>query len=211
MSKAKFTTLETVGVGAVAYAVGMVVLPFGMIIDAAAMLVVAPAIALNAPTLLTWATSKGSKKAIATIVETDPNDRIAAATIATAKSKLDTIESVATSIRAPNTIRQIKKLVATGHKIIDDIQQDHKDALLVQSWANSYLDETLNLVKGYAALSRQGTTSIEAQRQMAKFDAMLDSLENQFNDLLKRCVENDVMDFDITMSVMNTRLNQEGM
>ena len=124
--------------------------------------------------------------------------------------KLDRILEAASTIRSPNTTRRIKHIDSIGRKIIEDFRQDPKDVRIANSWLNSYLDETLTLVKGYAQLSRTGARSAEAQKQMAQFDDLLDLLEKKFQELLDRLLENDTMDFDVTMQVMKNRLQQEG-
>lgn len=130
--------------------------------------------------------------------------------IKTGTDKLDRILSEAKAIRSPNTTRRIKHIDSIGRKIIEDFRQDPKDVRIANSWLNSYLDETLTLVKGYAQLSRTGTRSVEAQKQMAGFDDMLDLIEKKFQELLDKLLENDTMDFDVTMQVMRNRLQQEG-
>jgi 5-bromo-4-chloroindolyl phosphate hydrolysis protein len=124
--------------------------------------------------------------------------------------KLDRILMEAAQIKSPNTVRRIKHIDAIGRKIIEDFHVDPKDVVLAQSWLNSYLDETITLVKGYAHLSRTGSRSLEAQKQMAKFDEMLDTIEINFQKLLDKLLSNDVMDFDVNMTVMNNRLQNEG-
>ena len=124
--------------------------------------------------------------------------------------KLDRILMEAVQIKSPNTIRRIKHIDSIGRKIIEDFRQDPNDVLLAQSWLNSYLDETINLVKGYAQLSRTGARNIEAQKQMAGFDEMLDTIEHKFQELLDKLLSNDVMDFDVNMTVMKNRLQNEG-
>lgn len=125
--------------------------------------------------------------------------------------KLDRILMEASQIKAPNTVRRIKHIDSIGRKIVEDFRVDPKDVLIAQSWLNSYLDETITLVKGYAQLSRTGARSIEAQKQMAQFEEMLDTIEQKFQELLDKLLSNDVMDFDVNMTVMKTRLQNEGM
>lgn len=124
--------------------------------------------------------------------------------------KLDRILMEAKQIRSPNVQRRINHIDATGRKIIEDFRIDPKDVLLAQSWLNSYLDETIQLVKGYAQLSRAGARNLEAQKQMAQFDDMLDTIDENFQKLLDRLLSNDVMDFDVNMTVMKNRLSNEG-
>ena len=124
--------------------------------------------------------------------------------------KLERITQEAQQIRAPNTQRRIKHIVAIGYKIVEDFRVDPKDVLLAQGWVNSYLDETIGLVKGYAQLSRTGQRSLEAQQQMAKFDELLDTIETKFQELLDKLLANDVMDFDVNLTVMKSRLQNEG-
>lgn len=130
--------------------------------------------------------------------------------IRTGTEKLERIQAEALQIKAPNTTRRIKHIVALGFKIVEDFRQDPKDVLLAQSWLNSYLDETINLVKGYAQLSRTGARSIEAQKQMAQFEELLDTIEHKFQELLDKLLANDVMDFDVNLTVMKGRLQNEG-
>jgi 5-bromo-4-chloroindolyl phosphate hydrolysis protein len=130
--------------------------------------------------------------------------------IKTGTDKLDRILIEATQIKAPNTIRRIKHIDAIGRKIIEDFRIDPKDVLLAQSWLNSYLDETIKLVRGYAQLSKTGARNIEAQKQMAQFDDMLDTIDDNFQKLLDKLLSNDVMDFDVNMTVMKSRLSNEG-
>ena len=124
--------------------------------------------------------------------------------------KLERIQAEALQIKAPNTTRRIKHIVALGFKIVEDFRADPKDVRLAQNWLNSYLDETIGLVKGYAQLSRTGARSIEAQKQMAGFDELLDTIENKFQELLDKLLANDVMDFDVNLTVMKSRLQNEG-
>lgn len=138
------------------------------------------------------------------------DSKIVVEAITKGTEKLERITKEAQGIRAPNTQRRIKHIVAIGYKIVEDFRQDPKDVLLAQNWVNSYLDETIGLVKGYAHLSRTGQRSLEAQKQMAGFDEMLDVIEVKFQELLDRLLANDVMDFDVNMTVMKTRLQNEG-
>jgi hypothetical protein len=124
--------------------------------------------------------------------------------------KLERIQQEALQIKAPNTTRRIKHIVAIGFKIVEDFRQDPKDVRLAQSWLNSYLNETIDLVKGYAQLSRTGARSIEAQRQMTQFEGLLDTIEQKFQELLDKLLANDVMDFDVNQTVMKNRLENEG-
>ena len=139
------------------------------------------------------------------------DSKLVVETIQKATTKLDRITAECERIRAPNTKRRLQHLVALGRKIVEDLRVDPKDVYLAQTWANSYLDETIQLVRDYAELSSNGARSVTAQEQMAKFEDILDTLYENFQKLLDKMVENNISNFDVTMTVMEGRLNHEGM
>ena len=204
------------GIGAVSvFAGGLIGLPFAFIADLA---ISAPLALLTGGGLLAfWPSSKQVKReqALDTIISAaaqqagiDPKEVVEA--ISTANTKLAKIRQLSTGIRAPNTTRRINKICAIGDKIVEDFRADPKDVRVARSWIGTYLDQTIDLVKAYAALSRTGAHSVEAQRKMADFDQMLDLIEDKFQELLKTLLENDVMDFDVNVSVMRNMLQNEG-
>jgi 5-bromo-4-chloroindolyl phosphate hydrolysis protein len=130
--------------------------------------------------------------------------------INTATSKLATVRKHALDIHAPNTKRRIEKICQIGDQIVEDFRIDPKDVRAARSWIGTYLDQTIDLVKAYATLSRTGSRSIEAQQQMAKFDDMLDLLQSEFDKLLKSLVENDINEFGVNVAVMQDMLKNEG-
>lgn len=138
----------------------------------------------------------------------DPKEVVEA--INTSTTKLATIRRHADEIRAPNTKRRINNICKIGDQIVEDFRVDPKDVRVARSWTGVYLDQTIDLVKAYAQLSRSGARNIEAQQKMAEFDGMLDLIESKFAELLKTLLENDVMDFDVNVAVMKDMLQQEG-
>ena len=130
--------------------------------------------------------------------------------INTATNKLATVRKHALDIHAPNTKRRIERICKVGDQIVEDFRIDPKDVRVARSWIGIYLDQTVDLVKAYAVLSRTGSRSIEAQEKMAKFDDTLELIETEFNNLLKSLVDNDVADFDVNSAVMRDMLKQEG-
>ena len=195
---------------------GLIGLPFALLGDLA---ISAPlALVTGAGILHFWPTSKQveREKALDDLITVaskqagiDPKEVVEA--IDTAQTKLAMIRKHAEDIRAPNTSRRIKKICHIGDQIVEDFRIDPKDVRVARSWIGTYLDQTVELVKAYATLSRTGARNIEAQQQMAKFDEMLDLIEVKFDELLKTLLENDVMDFDINVSVMRDMLEKEGM
>lgn len=131
-------------------------------------------------------------------------------TIKLVGNKLDRILMEATQIRSPNTIRRIKHLDAVGRKIIEDFREDPSDIKRSQTWIHSYLDQTLDCVKQYAQLSRTGARSIDAQRQMAQFDELLDELHQKSQELLDTLLKNDTTNFEVNVSVFRDMLKNEG-
>jgi len=131
-------------------------------------------------------------------------------TIKLVSDKLDRILMEASSLKGPNTIRRIKHLDAVGRKIIEDFRQDPSDIKRAQSWIHSYLDQTLDCVKQYAQLSRNGARSIDAQRQMAQFDDLLDLLHSKSQELLDHLLTNDTTNMQVNVEVFRDMLNNEG-
>lgn len=131
-------------------------------------------------------------------------------TIRLVSDKLDRILMEAANIRAPNTIRRIKHLDAIGRKIVEDFRQDPADIKRAQSWIHSYLDQTLDCVKQYAVMSRTGNRSLDAQRQMAQFDELLDELQKKSQELLDALLTNDTTSFEVNVSVFRDMLKNEG-
>lgn len=194
---------------------GLVGLPFSFIGDLA---VSAPlALVTGAALLRFWPSPKEVEREQAIdklIAENsaqagiDPKEVVEA--INTANHKLATIRKHAEDIRAPNTGRRIKRICDIGDQIVEDFRVDPKDVRVARSWIGTYLDQTVDLVKAYATLSRTGARNIEAQKQMANFDEMLDLIEEKFDGLLKTLLDNDVMNFDVNVAVMQDMLKQEG-
>ena len=139
----------------------------------------------------------------------DPKLVVEAITIG--KSKIDQIRKYAEEIKSPNTQRRIKHICNSSDKIIENFRTDPKVVRVAREWLNSYLDQTIDLVKQYSILSRTGTRNLEAQRKLAQFDKTLDLLEKETDELFDKLLANDIMEFDVNMTVANTMLKQEGM
>lgn len=131
-------------------------------------------------------------------------------TIKLVSDKLDRILMEASSLKGPNTIRRIKHIDAIGRKIIEDFRQDPSDIKRAQTWIHTYLDQTLDCVKQYAQLSRTGARSIDAQRQMAQFDDLLDLLHVKSQELLDHLLTNDTTNMQVNVEVFRDMLNNEG-
>lgn len=141
---------------------------------------------------------------------TDINTKEVVEAIALGTDKLKRIRDAAQQIRSPNTQRRIKKICEIGDKIIEDFRIDPKDVKLARSWLNTYLDQTLDIVSQYAQLSRTGARNLEAQKLMASCEDTLDLIEEKFQELLDKLLENDVMDLDVNKTVIENMLKQEG-
>lgn len=131
-------------------------------------------------------------------------------TIRLVSDKLDRILMEAAQIRSPNTVRRIKHIDAIGRRIIEDFRQDPSDIKRAQTWIHSYLDQTLDCVKQYAQLSKNGARSIEAQRQMTQFDELLDLIHAKSQELLDHLLTNDTTNMQVNVEVFRDMLNNEG-
>lgn len=137
-----------------------------------------------------------------------PKDVADAITLGNAK--IEQIRTHANRIKNPNTKRRIERICKVSQDIVDGFKKDPKDVRTARTWLNTHLDQTINLVQSYANLSESGTRSIAAQNEMVKFDHMLDLIEKSFKDLLKKMLNNDILDFDVELTVFRNSLENEG-
>lgn len=131
-------------------------------------------------------------------------------TIKLVNTKLDRILMEAAQIKGPQTVRRIKHIDAIGRKIIEDFRQDPSDIKRAQMWIHSYLDQTLDCVKQYAQLSKNGARSLDAQRQMTQFDELLDLLHDKSQELLDHLLTNDTTNMQVNVEVFRDMLKNEG-
>lgn len=163
---------------------------------------------VSAPKDSTAAVTAGLSNMAAAGQNIDSKEVVDAITMGT--TKLDAIRKAALEIRAPNTQRRIKKICEIGDKIVEDFRVDPKDVKLARSWLNTYLDQTLDIVKQYAQLSRTGARNLEAQKIMVDCEDTLDLIAEKFQELLDKLLANDVMDLDVNQTVLRNMLKQEG-
>ena len=142
--------------------------------------------------------------------EANGDDAAARAIIEKAMNKLKVIREAAMNVNAPNVRRRITGITNVGDEIVENLRRDNDNVRAVNLWVNTYLDEFHNVVKRYGNLSRQGSTSAEAQAAMSKMDETLDVISGSFDDVLKKLINNDSVDLDVDMQVLRDMLKTEG-
>jgi hypothetical protein len=125
------------------------------------------------------------------------------------RTKLATIEEVGCSIPRPNVVRKIKTFLNVANQIANDLDEDPDDARAVQNWSNTFLDETLTIINSYNLMIKSKPDSNTVNQQIA-FDEFLSEITKQSEKLLDDLKTNNLDNLNISLSVMMTRLKNEG-
>lgn len=136
-----------------------------------------------------------------------PDEEVVAA-IRMGQDKLRQIRSHAAEIRNPNVANRIRSILLIGDQILEDFKQDPRDVRLARQWLNSYLDQTIDVVRDYARLSRNAAGQADVQHQLSKFGETLDDLDGLFKKQLAALLENDAINFEVNTKVFRDTLKE---
>jgi len=107
--------------------------------------------------------------------------------------------------------QRVTKISNLADKIVLDLRQDPKDVRSARRFLDYYLDATLTVIQRYAELAQKGSMSPEVQPVLAKFDTLLDTIENTFEKQLNRLLRDDTLDLDTDISVLKQMMDSEGL
>jgi 5-bromo-4-chloroindolyl phosphate hydrolysis protein len=125
--------------------------------------------------------------------------------------KLAEIRQANIAIRSPHTQRTVRQICDIGDKIIQDFRDDPSDIPHARNWLDVYLQQTLDIVKQYASLSRNGMKNIEAQQVLVNCDRTLVVIKTSSDELLDKLLHNDISGLDATQAVIRQLLESEKM
>jgi hypothetical protein len=123
-----------------------------------------------------------------------------------AYGRLERIEDNNRQIRDREVNQRIVAIVDWGRKVLALIEQDPRDIRRARKFLNVYLDGAERVTERYARLEKE---PLEPEIKH-NFRTLLVDMENVFAEQHQKLLENDVLDLDVQVEVLTTRLRREG-
>lgn len=134
------------------------------------------------------------------------SDKDVAQALEDAYRKLEQLEDAGDSIRSRDIRDRIRSIAAWGERILDRIGDDPEDFRRARKFVNVYLDGAQKVTDKF---SRTHNDANSAELE-ANFRILLDDMETVCREQYQHLVDNDVVDLDVQMEVLTTRLKREG-
>lgn len=106
---------------------------------------------------------------------------------------------------------KVAKIIDVVDRIFDDFKKDPKDIREGRQFLNTYLDSTITIIEKYSDLSKSETKSEELQDALERTEALLDQINESFEVLLSKLLENDTLDLNVEIEVLEKTLKMEGL
>lgn len=123
-----------------------------------------------------------------------------------AETKIGAIRSAARGIQNRELRERLGRIGDSAEKIVGVIEENPDDLRRARKFLNVYLDGARKVAEGYAQTHRR-TQSAELE---SNFRNVLVTIEAVFSEQYGRLLENDVLDLDVQIEVLATRLKHEG-
>lgn len=134
------------------------------------------------------------------------SDRDVAEALEHAYRKLEQLEEAGGSIRSQRLRDRIRGIAAWGERILDRIGDEPEDFRRARKFVNVYLDGAQQVTDKFAR-AQGDARSAELE---ASFLTLLDDMETVCREQYQHLVDNDLVDLDVQMEVLTTRLKREG-
>ena len=134
------------------------------------------------------------------------SDKDVAEALEEAYRKLERLEEAGGKIGSRDMRDRIKGIVQWGERILDRIGDDPEDFRRARKFVNVYLDGAQQVTDKFAR-THGDANSAELE---ANFRALLDDMETVCKEQYQHLVDNDMVDLDVQMEVLTTRLKREG-
>lgn len=155
--------------------------------------------------LLAYGTDPRGEKGGVTASHGYSTEEIVAA-LTQAEDKVDAIEAAAGTIRNAEFAQRLRRIAASAREVLKVIEEDPGDLRRARKFLNVYLDGARAVTTGYAKTHRE----VQSQDLEDNFRGMLDTIERSFAETRERLLEDDVLDLDVQIEVLRTRLEREG-
>ncbi|NJO38988.1 MAG: 5-bromo-4-chloroindolyl phosphate hydrolase [Rhizobiales bacterium] len=134
------------------------------------------------------------------------SDRDVAEALEHAYRKLEQLEDAGDRIRSPQVRDRIRRIAAWGERILDRIGDDPGDFRRARKFVNVYLDGAQQVTDKFAR-AQGDARSAELETALL---TLLDDMETVCQEQHQHLVDNDMVDLDVQMEVLTTRLKREG-
>jgi hypothetical protein len=123
-----------------------------------------------------------------------------------AYAKLDGINDARRAIRSREFQDRLNTIVGHSQAILKEIEEDPRDLRRARKFLNIYLDGVLGVTRKFVAASAKGG----APELEQNYRALLMDMETVCKEQHEKLRQNDVVDLDIQIEVLSTRLKREG-
>jgi 5-bromo-4-chloroindolyl phosphate hydrolysis protein len=110
---------------------------------------------------------------------------------------------------------QIRNKVKEVHSVVIDIYEnfktDPRDIKKARTFLNYHLDAANTIITKYVQLKKRRTEIPELEETLKNAENLMDTIKQSFDQLLKKLMENDVMDLDVEIEVLKKTLDAEGL
>jgi len=134
------------------------------------------------------------------------SDKDVATALEDAYRKLERLELASDNIRSRDFKGRLKRIVDWGERILERIGEDPEDFRRARKFLNVYLDGAQQVTDKFAR-TQGDANSAELE---ANFRTLLDDMETVCKEQYQHLVDNDMVDLDVQMEVLTTRLKREG-
>jgi len=134
------------------------------------------------------------------------SDKDVAAALEEAYQKLERLEEAGDKIRSRDVRDRLRSIAGWGERILDRIGDDPEDFRRARKFVNVYLDGAQQVTDKFAR-THGDANSKELE---ANFRTLLDDMETVCEEQYQHLLDNDMVDLDVQIEVLTTRLKREG-
>ena len=123
-----------------------------------------------------------------------------------AEEKIVDIENARRQIRNLEMKKHLHTITGQAREILGLIEEDPKDLRKARKFLHTYLTGAKRVTEGYVKAIKHADNDELSQN----FREVLENIEVVFAEQKQKLIEHDVLDVDIKIEVLNTRLEREG-
>lgn len=134
------------------------------------------------------------------------SDKDVASALEEAYRKLERLEEAGDNIGSRDFRDRLQRISGWGEKILDRIGEDPEDFRRARKFLNVYLDGAQQVTDKFAR-TRSDANSAELEEN---FRTLLTDMETVCEEQYQRLIDDDMVDLDVQIEVLTTRLKREG-